>query len=176
MGQYLEGKRLTHGDKGQKGPHRCSQPGRHNSVLQKGAPLGPPSRLMAQLGSTAQPPRPWISASAFRVGGHLPYGDVLVGVWLCDGAGSSGFGAGTGFGRLWVLPPPDAGGRRANRTPGEQEQRGQGKPRAGALLTWPPGGAWHPGWGIWDQHLWGLQPPTSPLIPPTAQLPSPVVA
>lgn len=126
-GQYLEGKGLTRGDKGKMGPHRCSQPCRHNSVLQHGAPLGPPSCLIAQLGSTAQAPRPWISASAFRVGGHLPYGDVLVGVWLCDGAGSSGLGAGTGFRRLWVLPPPGAsgaGGRRANRTPGEREQRG----------------------------------------------------
>lgn len=61
------------------------------------------------------------------VGGISPYGEVLVGVCLCKGAGSSGFGAGMGFGRLWVLPPPGAGGaggRRANKTPVEQEQGG----------------------------------------------------
>lgn len=58
-------------------------------------------------------------------GERRPYGLALAGVWLCEGAGGGGFGVAVGFSRLWVLPPPGAGGaagRRANRTPGEREK------------------------------------------------------
>lgn len=84
----------------------------------------PHPALLAQL---AQPPRPWGPPAAFEVEGHLPYSEALAGVWLCEGAGSSGFRAGTGLSWLWVLLPPGAGearGWQANRMPGEQEQVG----------------------------------------------------
>lgn len=75
--------------------------------------------------STPGPGDPQLLSGA---GGEpVPYGKVPAGVWLCEEGWSSRFGAGTGIGWLWMLPPPGAGGawgRWANRTPGEQEQAG----------------------------------------------------
>lgn len=98
----------------------------YSSVLQREAPSGPPSHLGGPAGvSQLSFPGPGDPQLLLGLEDHLPYGEVLVGVRLCEGAGSSGFGSCMGFGRLWVLPPPGAGGpegRRANRTPGEQKQ------------------------------------------------------
>ena len=107
--------------KGQKGPCGCSQPCTDTAQYCSMRHLHVPHpSLVSQLSL----PRPWRPPAAFGAG-YLPYGEVLEGVWLFEGAGNRGFGAGMGFGRLWVLPPPGArgaGGRRANRMPGEQKQ------------------------------------------------------
>lgn len=73
----------THRDKGQKGSHGCSQPCTDTAQYCSKRHLWVPHpTLVAQLGLTAQAPRLWAPPAAFRVRVHLPYGEVLAGVWL----------------------------------------------------------------------------------------------
>lgn len=157
---HVQGRGPTCGGKGQKDPRGCSQPCTDTAqYCSKGHLRVPHPTLVDQLGPTAQPPRPWGSPTAFRVGGASP---------LQRGAGGSVAVRGgweqwaLGWHRVRLaLGAPSTGCRGGRGPAGEQDAwgaraRGLGQTQGWGLRSPVPQ---HPSWESWDQHPGGLQPP-----------------